>query len=209
MAPKSRRGLRRLLKDEPDEEPAPASSSSTGGQRRGGLRQRLAESVPGDGGGDPPRQDEAVETALFVAHRWEDTEDAAPRGGLRQRLQSAESSGSAGSAASLSFNELMKRDWGKGLRSSVKVQEYAAGAASQNAEGIGNWAAGARRTLKERYLFWGVVQKERQRRRGLRSPCKADEAYILFSSLIIGSSRSTRRTARRGVRTYAALSMLL
>ena len=160
MAPKSRRGLRRLLEDEPDEEPAPASSSSTGGQRRDGLRQRLAESVPGDGGGDPPRQDEAVEPALFVSHRWEDTEDAAPRGGLRQRLQSAESSGSAGSAAS--FNELMKRDWGKGLLSSVKVQEYAAGAASQNAEGIGKLGSGsAQNAQRALIIFWSSKRSAR------------------------------------------------
>ena len=96
----------------------------------GGLRQRLAEpdTVPDEGGGIRRRREG---TGMLISHSWEDSEPLSQR----RRLVAAEDPDST-----LPFNRCMKRDWGSGKLSSVKIQEYARGAAAQG--GAWNWPYG-------------------------------------------------------------------
>ena len=95
-----------------------------------GLRQRLAEAEAD--GVPPPPEAEA---------------DGVPpppkaRGGVRRRLGSLPDSN--GDPRSLPFYRSLKRDWGSGILSSARVQEYSHGAREQGAVGLDRLAdAGA------------------------------------------------------------------
>ena len=163
MPPK--RGLKRLLSSSEDDaghaaavaSSLPSSSSRAG--PRGGIRARLGEPDFDDGGGASRPEAAAPKSgrAVFASHSWGDAGSNEPRrGGLRSRLAEEIEEGTGGSAA-LPFNANMKRDWGSGKLSSVKVVEYASGSSMQGATGVGKMGSGtpknAQRTLMN---YFGV-----------------------------------------------------
>ena len=94
------------------------SAACASGAKRGGLRQRLEAEA--DGVPPPPKA----------------------RGGVRRRLGSLPDSN--GDPRSLPFYRSLKRDWGSGILSSARVQEYSHGAREQGAAGLDRLAdAGA------------------------------------------------------------------
>ena len=129
MPPRGDGFRKRLLEffSEDDEAAAAASSlpcSSSTGHGGGGFRRRLAETDPASGGirgqSDPASGGTRGQLAIFTSHSWSDVEPRL-RESRRRSLLLTEAGEDAGAGGP--FTVSMKRDWGAGKLSSVKVRD--------------------------------------------------------------------------------------
>ena len=142
--PPKRGGLKqRLLYDSSEDEHAALAASSGPSSGSGGASGAASGIRAMGGASGATRRDAAAGSSgasLFSSHAWREPE-LRPRG-LRLRAADEETQHAGAKRKRLPLNESLRRDWGAGKLSSVKVQEYAFGAQSQGAEGIGRMGSG-------------------------------------------------------------------